>query len=206
MNVSALLRFVPAYDTRHFVDDPSGAPELVVSTDTKRSRRSSSSMPTPIVVDHDLDRVVGHVRNLYVAEDVDYGTRVRKWWFASCEISDAPGWLKRGGGVSWSWNPLHTREVGETTVVARCLLKEISLLTPSTRPAEPLAPVRLVRVSHRRRCSPPIASSPVRASTASRGSVLIRPLLRDADHSQVEAWPVAIVVAGSVSALGSCAS
>ena len=104
-------------------------------------------MPTPVVVDHNLDRVVGHVRNLYVAEDVDYGTRVRKWWFASCEITDAPGWLKRGGGVSWSWNPLHTREVGETTVVTCCLLKEISLLTPSTKPAEPLASVRLVRES-----------------------------------------------------------
>ena len=54
---------------------------------------------------------------------------------------------RRGGGVSWSWNPLHTREVGETTVVVRCLLKEISLLSPSTSPAEPLARVAFVKES-----------------------------------------------------------
>ena len=46
--------------------------------------------------------------------------------------------------MSWSHKPLHTRDAGGTTVVTRCFVEEISLLTPSTKPAEPLARVCLV--------------------------------------------------------------
>lgn len=92
MSHTALLRFAPAYDARHF-DDPAGAPDLVVSYDAlKKVKRE---VPTPVVIDHNPERVVGHVRECWIGEDVDYGSRVRKWWFASCEITDAPGWLKR---------------------------------------------------------------------------------------------------------------
>lgn len=139
---SALLRFAPAYDARHFLDDATDAPEYVVgSAAIKRVRLDE---PTPIVVDHDRERVIGHAREMYVREDVDYGTRLRNWWFASCEITDAPGWLKREGGVSWSYKPLHTRTIADTTVIESCLIEEISVLAPATKPAEPLARVAWV--------------------------------------------------------------
>jgi hypothetical protein len=86
----ALLRFAPAYDARHFVDDAADAPELVVSHDAlKKPKRNE---PTPVVIDHDLERIVGHVQHVWVAEDVDYGTRAR-WHFAACELDEKPDCL-----------------------------------------------------------------------------------------------------------------
>ena len=151
----------PRVRHRHFVDDPSGAPELVVST-PMRSRRSSARCRRPIVIDHDLDRVVGHVRDLYIADDVDYGTRVRKWWFASCELTDAPGWLKRGGGVSWAWKPLaHPRDRGDDG--GRPLPAQRDLTVDSEHQACRAIGSRLPRhENHRRRFVPPTAPSPVR--------------------------------------------
>ena len=106
MTFEALLRFVPAFDARHFDEDaPGPRPELVVSHDAlKKTKRE---VPTPVVIDHDPERVVGHVRNVFVGTDVDYGTRVRRWFFAACELSEKPDWLKRGCGVSWSYHSLH---------------------------------------------------------------------------------------------------
>jgi hypothetical protein len=101
-----VLQFAPTYDTRHIIDDRAGAPELMVSRDALKKVRSD--VPTPVVIDHNLDRVVGHVCNVWVFEDVDYGTRLRHGWFADCELTDPPGWLKRGTAVSWSFHPLWT--------------------------------------------------------------------------------------------------
>jgi hypothetical protein len=146
MTWEAILRFTPAYDPRAFdADGPGARPELLVSTDALN--RLKLNEPTPVVVDHDDDRVVGHVREVWVAKDVDYGTRVRRWYFASCELTEKPDWLKRGSGVSWSWYSLHEYTVWntDTKVLTKCLLREISVLSPPVAPAEPLARVMLLR-------------------------------------------------------------
>ena len=167
MSYEALLRFAPAYDTRHFDEDaPGPRPELVVSHDAlKKAKRN---VPTPVVVDHDPGRVVGHVNSVYVATDVDYGTRVRRWFFAACELSEKPDWLKRGCAASWSYCPLHTYKpyvarAADTTVLTSCLFKEVSLLTPSTAPAEPLARVMYVKPK-----SSPVAPAVIRRSLVAR--------------------------------------
>lgn len=147
MTWEAVVRFTPAYDMRSLVDDGGQGerPELIVSRDALAKLKSSE--PTPVVVDHDDDRVVGRVREMWVGEDVDYGTRVRSWHFATCELDERPDWLERGSGVSWSYYPLreYTAWGTETTVLTRCIVREISILTPATAPAEPLARVALLR-------------------------------------------------------------
>jgi hypothetical protein len=118
---------------------------MVVSHDALHKFKLSE--PTPVIIDHHDDRVIGRVRDVWVANDVDYGARVRKWHFASCELDEKPDWLRRGSGVSWSYNPLHqyTALGTDTKVLTSCIIREVSILSPSVSPAEPLAHVALVR-------------------------------------------------------------
>ena len=144
MSWEAVLRFAPAYDTRHLVGDVVDAPALLVTADAVK--RMKSTEPTPVVIDHNEQRVVGHVKNVYVWDDVDYGTRVRKWHFAACELDAKPDWLKRGSGVSWGYHPLHEYAGNrDTTVLTSCIIREISLLSPARTPLEPLARVSYVK-------------------------------------------------------------
>ena len=170
MTWEAVLRFAPAYDTRHLVGDPPDAPDLLVSDSVLQKVKPNE--PTPVLCDHDDERVVGHVKNVWVSPDVDYGTRIRRWHFAACELNERPSWLKRGGGVSWSYHPLHTYTAREgTTVLTSCILREV-LLSPSLSPAEPLARVCLVKESPVARRHQAQTES---KATYGHGQVLIRP-------------------------------
>ena len=144
MSVSALLRFTPAFTPR-VLDEPRLVREMMVERGALTKVKLDE--PTPVVIDHDLDRQVGTVREIAVWDDVVTGTLVAPWYFASCDITDPPGWLKRGGGVSWSHKHLHSMEIAGTTMLRKALIMEISILSPSTKPAEPLARVALVRES-----------------------------------------------------------
>ena len=148
MTWETILRFAPAYDTRHLVGNPEDVPELIVSPNALKTMKLHE--PVPVVVDHDFGQVVGRVDLSWVGEDEDYGTRIRRWWFASCELDEKPDWLKRGGGVSWSWNPLSSYRAGDTEILTSCVFREVSLLSPARNPAEPLARVCLVKPSVKR--------------------------------------------------------
>ena len=128
----------------------------MVGSDALRKIRLDE--PVPVVVDHNLERVVGEVREYYVREDVDYGARCRKWWFASCDLWEAPGWLKRNGAVSWSYHPLSSYDVDGISIISKCLFREVSILSPAIASAESLARVCLVR------------KTPAAAPTSDRGS------------------------------------
>lgn len=146
MTWEAALRFTPAYDGGAFDDDaPGERPALVVTHDAIKQRHSSK--PTPVVIDHDEDRVIGYVKNTWVSKDVDFGTRVRNWWFAGVELDEHPEWLKRGSAVSWCYHPLHTYQPwGDgPEVMTSALLREISVLSPGVEPAEKLARVAYVK-------------------------------------------------------------
>ena len=151
MTWETVLRFAAAYDTRHLVGDAVNAPALLVTSDALNKPKLNE--PTPVVIDHDDDRVVDRVKNVYVWDDVDYGTRVRRWHFAACELDEKPDWLKRGSGVSWSYHPLHEYAGNQdTTVLTSCIIREVSLLSPARTPKEPLARVCYVKetpVTHR---------------------------------------------------------
>ncbi len=66
------------------------------------------------------------------------------WYWASVEITDPPGWLKRNGGVSWSHNSLRELDVDGTTRLLRGITHEVSILSPTVKPAEPRARVEWI--------------------------------------------------------------
>lgn len=142
---SAILRFAPVW-TSKALDEPRLVRELMVDRQALHPVRLSE--PIPVVVDHDMDRQVGTVRELAVRDEVMSGSPVylAPWWFAHVEISDPPSWLKRGGAVSWCRNSLWEWEPTdvETTVLRQGLIREVSILSPSVEPAEPLARVMWV--------------------------------------------------------------
>ena len=133
----AVLRFAPVYDPR-ILEVPGLARDLMVQPGALETVGLDEA--TPVVIDHDMDRQVGTVREIYIAPSVDAG-HVPEWFYASCDFEGPPGWLRAGGGVSWSHIPLRTQDVNGTTRLLRGVIKEISILTPSTRPAEGLAQV-----------------------------------------------------------------
>ena len=135
---TAVLRFVPAY-TPHLLDDPRLVRQLMVERGALTKVKLDE--PIPVVVDHDLDRQIGTVRSIDVWDDVMPGAFVAPWFFAHVDLEDPPEWLKRGGGVSWSHRNVHSMEIAGTTLLRSAIIDEVSILTPSTQPAEPLAQV-----------------------------------------------------------------
>ncbi|HZG35793.1 MAG TPA: hypothetical protein VEY87_08090 [Gaiellaceae bacterium] len=172
---TAVVSFAPAYDTRHVTDDRAGAPDLMVGSDALKKVRLDE--PVPVVVDHNREHVVGQVRNFWVHEDVDLGTRCRRWWFASCHLTEAPSWLKRGGGVSWSYNLLSAYDLDGISIITSCLFREVSLLTPATQPAEPLACVMLLKREAARTSAPAVGPDRLAADEIIDDGILRRPAI-----------------------------
>ena len=170
MSWEICLRFVPAYDSGAFEDDaPGERPELVVTHDAINQYQLSK--PTPLVVDHDFGQTIGRVTNTWVSKDVDFGTRVRNWWFAGAELDERPEWLKRGCAVSWCYHPLHTYQPWDDgpEVMTSALLREISVLSPGVEPREKLARVGYVKELPAARNAEP------EGQVFGHGQMLIRP-------------------------------
>ena len=110
--------------TTRVVEDPKLVRELMVERGALE--RLKLSEPIPVLVDHDQDRQVGTVREVFVWEDVLPGPVVAPW-FASIDLTDAPGWLKRNGGVSWSHKKLWQMEIAGTTLLRRALISPQSM-------------------------------------------------------------------------------
>jgi hypothetical protein len=64
--------------------------------------------------------------------------------WASCRITDAPGWLRKYGGCSFEYRILDRRDMRTWTRVCSAAVSEVSLLSPTVKPAEPLARVEWV--------------------------------------------------------------
>ena len=90
----------------------------------------------PILVDHDDNRQIGVVREMFVHADPG-----GEWLCALARIEDPPRWLRRGARASCGYNPLWKQAVGEWTWLKDGLLLEVSVLSELT-PAESGACVR----------------------------------------------------------------
>jgi hypothetical protein len=132
----ALLRFAPVFDAR-IVDDPKLARSVMVEGAGALDRVSRHE-PLPVLVDH--DREVGRVRDIFAAPHTDG----RRWLFASVELDECPTWLKRDGGVSWSYRVLFDQDVRGTQRLLRAIIDEVTLVSPGFVPVEPLARVAWV--------------------------------------------------------------
>jgi hypothetical protein len=137
MTTRAILRFTPVYDPA-MLHDPKLARALMVQRGALETIGHDQRIP--VVVDHNEANMVGRVRELFIAPDVAGGV-TQDWYMASCELDSPPGWLKRNGGVSWSYKTLRAQDVRGSTRLLRALISELSILTPATEPAEPRARV-----------------------------------------------------------------
>ena len=133
-----LLRFTPAYDPHVLVHRPELARDLMV--DRVGLRTLPGKELIPVVVDHNMDRRVGVVREMFTDMDTD----ARRWNFASVTLDpNPPEWLKRGTAVSWSYKVFGQREAfwgSKTKHITGAFIEEISVLL-FKKPAEPLARV-----------------------------------------------------------------
>lgn len=92
-------------------------------------------------VDHDESQPIGRVLELcrMDAADSPFGLSL----FARCEIDSPPAWLKRNTAASISYKTLWRGDVNGWEIIRHGFLNEVSVLSPSLRPAEPLARVML---------------------------------------------------------------
>lgn len=99
----------------------------------------------PVLVDHDVNRKIGVVRELVEWDDID-----GEWLVARCKIIDPPCWLK-AKRTKASFEVYHDkdkppRKRGELLELRGDLLvTEVSILSPNVKPADPDAGVVLLR-------------------------------------------------------------
>ena len=133
-----LLRFTQAFDPHVLCDRPELARDLMVDRGGLRTLPGQENIP--VVVDHNMDRRIGVVREMFTDMDTDG----RRWNFASVTLDpNPPEWLKRGTPVSWSYKAFGTREAAWGSGIEHitdAFILEISVLL-SKKPAEPLARV-----------------------------------------------------------------
>jgi hypothetical protein len=95
----------------------------------------------PLLVDHDDERRVGTVHAIHRMEWTD-----GPWMVAYATVHDPPRWLRRydtkaSFGFSAMWRGTFT----ECEHIMAALVNEVSILSPGTLPAEPLARVLSLR-------------------------------------------------------------
>lgn len=94
----------------------------------------------PLLIDHDPGREIGRVRSLHVLD-----TAGGRWWCAVADVTAPPSWLRKGTGASISrWDTFSTDRWGYD-VVRGAFVKEVSVLSPGVKPAEPGAQVVMYR-------------------------------------------------------------
>ena len=94
----------------------------------------------PLVVDHNMERQVGIVHELFEMDWTD-----GPWIVARATVVDPPSWLMAGyTEASFARWTVHSTQVGESDRVTRAFAKEVSLLC-QTEPLEPLAEVLSLR-------------------------------------------------------------
>ena len=128
-----LLRLAPLVTARALRDPEHARPLMYDAGSLKPLTREA----VPVVVDHDEDRVIGTVVEFYPAEDAAGG----RWLWARCDVTAPPAWLKRDGGCSLSYITFREQAMDGWSRILDARVKEVSLLSPSVRPAEARARV-----------------------------------------------------------------
>jgi hypothetical protein len=130
MSDVALIRLAPIFDP---VRDLDTAPFRTVFQRGSLSLRGDAP---PVLVNHEDDRSIGHVRQLIEHRDAD-----ADWIAALASITDAPEWLRRGARASFRLATLQRQMIDNVERVLRGLVSEVSVLSVDVKPAEPLAQV-----------------------------------------------------------------
>jgi len=96
----------------------------------------------PLLVNHDDDREVGVVDELFQVDWTD-----GPWICARATVTDPPAWLKQGVRASFRVSTYQRRgpDFGPAERVVGAIVGEVSVLSPGVDPAEPLAEVLMFR-------------------------------------------------------------
>jgi hypothetical protein len=140
---TVLVRFAPVFTVERF-NDPAW------NREGRRLyyREALTLLPgcssTPLLIDHDPERVIGTVHALSVI-DSEGGP----WVVARATVNDpAPSWLKKGTAASHGWATAHRADLGpeaHAEILGRGIVREVSVLSPGVKPYEPDARVLIMR-------------------------------------------------------------
>ncbi len=137
MSRTALVRLAPQVDLKWI--NNSDAERRVLYSGT----RLASGHTTRVVLDHDYDRRIGEVVELFQTRELLLGVDA-PWLYARVRLDDdAPGWIKRGVGASISTVASSDKELNGWTTRRFGICREVTLCDAS-KPAEPLAQVLYV--------------------------------------------------------------
>ena len=147
---TALIRFAPLVTLKRINDPTWWQP------DRTKYRSGSLELPTgttevPLLVDHEDERQVGVVHEL-LEMNCDDGP----WYCARATITDPPPWLRQHTTkASFSRRNLESTWAGPCESVEHAHVTEVSILSPTVKPAEPLAEVLTVHRTERPKPAPP---------------------------------------------------
>jgi hypothetical protein len=164
MRHKALVMIAPVFTSERFTD-----PRWARPGRTLYYSGSLRFLPTtetvPLLVDHEDEREIGTVHRLTQIDWTD-----GPWIAASVTVDDPPAWLKRNGPASFGMSPYDKRDFQirehRAEIVAAAFVNEVSVLSPTKKPAEPRA--RILTLS---REEPPAA----REEVFYGGRTIIRP-------------------------------
>jgi hypothetical protein len=146
MSHEAIVKFAPVWLADRFDDPTWNRPGR-----TLYQRGAFQFLPgkstVPLLVDHDDDREVGTVHELFELDWID-----GPWIAARATVTDPPVWLKRGETkASFGSKTYDRREIDirgtSADIVAKAFVEEVSVLSPSVKPAEPRAEVWSYRLA-----------------------------------------------------------
>jgi len=131
------------------------------------------SKDVPVWINHDESRVIGRVRELTRGEEPGLGM----WHLALIELHDPPEWANATTPVSLSTKPLSmsTCTMFGRELADEALVVEISLLSPSKEPAEPLARMLTLhdagtpRLAHSNPVGMAVPTAAIRSAAPTRG-------------------------------------
>ena len=170
MSHSALIKFAPVLTAERWSNPRWTRPDRTFYWNG--ALKLIPCQKTPVVIDHDMERIVGVVHELFTMEWTD-----GPWICARATLDDPPGWLKTYETTASfaRWDVHSTPHDDGWDRVTRAFVKEVSLLSPAVEPAEPLACVTLFKPIEERAAR--IARAPASDGTVihGNGQLLRRP-------------------------------
>jgi hypothetical protein len=124
----------------------------------------------PLLVDHEKSRHVGIVNRLYRSEEPS-----GPWLCATARVTSPPSWLTRDTPASFAFLPVQESsftQPGDADHIRKGWIKEVSILSPGTNPAEPHAKVTVLLPAEQPKpatstpAKPVVTNAPARAATA----------------------------------------
>jgi hypothetical protein len=159
MTCTAMIKLWRLFDDA-LVRDPYAYPvgKEVIERGAMQLGGPLGDRPAPVLVDHDVSRPIGFVRELSDFADTD-----GEWLCALVTITDPPTWLKNGTAASIATKAFERRNWGPLKRIVRGWVTEVSVLSPGVRPAEPRAKVMGLR-------EVPPTTTPAAAAAASKSA------------------------------------